>query len=470
VVGPRLRHEWALIRRHWDIVASLSLLAVTLITERVLRPAVPPVMRLPRLFSLLAVTSTAYLSRQLALQRLLAETRLRRLQRTHQAALRIGAQVSLPAVVATTADEARQLSGAAWALVHLTDPLPGVETPHLHGPLTPGVLAGSPWLADLATRVRDRGPLWLSDWRRDPSLRAAAPPGLPAGSLLAVPLLSGTRSLGVLILGNKPDDAGFTADDAAILTLLAAHAALALERTRLYAEAQQRAAELLEERERREMFVSAVAHELRGAMTPLLGYLYFLDRWETLAPDRQATVKANLRAQIDRLNRLVSDLLDVSRIAAGRFHLERTTTDLVAIAREVVAAQQATTTRHRLMLEAPPSLPGRWDPDRLAQALTNLLSNAIKYTPEGGEIRVRLWSTDREVCVAVTDPGIGLRPEDLPLLFQPYSRLYRERRARGLGLGLYITRAIVEAHGGRIWAESPGPGRGSTFTFCLPRD
>ena len=255
MVGPRLRHEWALIRRHWDIVASLSLLAVTLITERVLRPAVPPVMRLPRLFSLLAVTSTAYLSRQLALQRLLAETRLRRLQRTHQAALRIGAQVSLPAVVATTADEARQLSGAAWALVHLTDPLPGVETPHLHGPLTPGVLAGSPWLADLATRVRDRGPLWLSDWRRDPSLRAAAPPGLPAGSLLAVPLLSGTRSLGVLILGNKPDDAGFTADDAAILTLLAAHAALALERTRLYAEAQQRAAELLEERERREMLL-----------------------------------------------------------------------------------------------------------------------------------------------------------------------------------------------------------------------
>jgi signal transduction histidine kinase len=122
--------------------------------------------------------------------------------------------------------------------------------------------------------------------------------------------------------------------------------------------------------------------------------------------------------------------------------------DLVAVARQTVEELQPTTTRHSLTLVAPSdAMVGQWDPGRVAQALTNLLSNAIKYSPDGGEVEVVLSHLDGEVEVSVSDRGIGIAQEDLPLLFQPYSRLYRERRAKGVGLGLYIVKGIVEAHG-----------------------
>ncbi|MHB1417848.1 MAG: sensor histidine kinase, partial [Chloroflexota bacterium] len=109
------------------------------------------------------------------------------------------------------------------------------------------------------------------------------------------------------------------------------------------------------------------------------------------------------------------------------------------------------------------------DEGRISQALTNLISNAIKYSPENTDIYVRVEQSNGEAQVSVSDKGIGLPPEQISLLFRPYSRLYRERRtARGTGLGLFITKGIVEAHGGRIWAESAGPNQGSTFHFTLP--
>jgi signal transduction histidine kinase len=189
---------------------------------------------------------------------------------------------------------------------------------------------------------------------------------------------------------------------------------------------------------------------------------------QQLSPEASEKMIYAIQKETHRMNRLISDMLDASQIGAGRFTIQREPMDLVSLARDIVQQQQATTTKHHIILEAPKSLEGVWDADRIAQVLTNLLSNAIKYSPEGGYIWVNLSQVDGNATVRVTDQGIGVAPDDIPLLFEPFSRLYREQPAKGTGLGLYITKAIVEAHGGRIQVESAGPGKGSSFILTLP--
>ncbi|MBI4491769.1 MAG: HAMP domain-containing histidine kinase [Chloroflexi bacterium] len=168
------------------------------------------------------------------------------------------------------------------------------------------------------------------------------------------------------------------------------------------------------------------------------------------------------------MDRLVVDLMDAARIGAGAFQVQPQPTDLVALASQVVQTQQASSPHHCIKLETPDQLEGVWDPDRLAQVLNNLVGNAVKYSPGGGEVQVQLRREDGQAVVSVSDQGSGIRLEDLPLLFQPFSRLYVGLGTRGAGLGLYIAQGIVRAHAGRIWATSPGPGQGATFTFSLP--
>jgi signal transduction histidine kinase len=169
-----------------------------------------------------------------------------------------------------------------------------------------------------------------------------------------------------------------------------------------------------------------------------------------------------------RARRLLEDLRDAARIGSGQFEVKPIGIDLAEVARRVVDEQQATTTRHRLVLEGPSQLEGAWDGERIGQVLTNLLSNAIKYSPDGGEVRLTLRASEREVLVSVGDHGLGIPPERQRGLFEPFSRLHPEHGAPGTGLGLYIVKGIAGAHGGRVWVES-APGTGSTFAVALPR-
>jgi signal transduction histidine kinase len=214
--------------------------------------------------------------------------------------------------------------------------------------------------------------------------------------------------------------------------------------------------------------MSIISHELRNPLTALRAYAQLLRR-----DSHQQSSRLENRAQLieqatQRLHRLVDDLLDASRIGAGHFQISARPVDICALARDVVELQQATTDHHRLVLTAPQHLEGTWDPDRLSQFLANLISNAIKYSPDGGEVRVRIDETDGDVRVSVGDQGPGIAAEQAPLLFQPFSRLEGTQRVGGLGVGLAITKGIVEAHGGRIWVESQ-VGQGSTFVVVLPR-
>jgi signal transduction histidine kinase len=228
------------------------------------------------------------------------------------------------------------------------------------------------------------------------------------------------------------------------------------------------ASELKEERERREMFISSVAHDMKNLTTPLSLAVQLLRDPSRQSPESRERTLARLGHQTARIERLVSDLLDASRMEAGRFNLFFQRHDLMKLVRGIIEEQQASASGHRLVLEGPGELDIEADPERLAQVLTNLVSNAIKYSPEGGEVRVMVSAADSSVSVRVVDRGIGLQPQELDEVFEPYARTSAARKIRGLGLGLYICRAIVEAHGGTIRAQSEGRGEGTTFMFTIP--
>jgi len=220
--------------------------------------------------------------------------------------------------------------------------------------------------------------------------------------------------------------------------------------------------------EQQEQFLRMVTHEIRGVATVLSGYSQLLTRPEGLRPGLLDRTVAAVPDQVRRLTRLVDDLQDLSSVQKGRFEIRRGRCDLVAMARGVVGTQQSGTARHRLILDAETeTLEGVWDCDRLDQVLSNLIRNAVNYSPEGGEVRVAIAAADGRARVSVSDQGVGFGPEDLPRLFKPYTRLERTQGVKGVGLGLTISKAIVEAHGGSIEARSQ-LGKGSTFTFTLP--
>lgn len=287
-------------------------------------------------------------------------------------------------------------------------------------------------------------------------------------SFLGVPIRIGERGIGNLYLTNKMGADEFSPEDQLIAETLAVHAGVTMESARLYEEARQRTAELEEEKIRRETFVSAVAHELRNPLTIIIGSADLLRlQGERVDAERRRRTMETIADQGRHLSRLAADLLEASQITSGRFSIEKDSIDLVEVARSIVEGQSHSS-KHTLVLEAPEALTGIWDRDRIAQAITNLVSNAIKYSPEGTTVRVEIRRQASEALVRVCDQGPGIAREEIPLLFQAYSRFYRQSKARGLGLGLHITKGIVEAHGGRIWVESPGRDLGSSFCFTLP--
>lgn len=220
-------------------------------------------------------------------------------------------------------------------------------------------------------------------------------------------------------------------------------------------------------------FVSTVSHELRTPLTSIMGYTEFLEDQVagSLTPDQRAFVD-QIREGGLRLRRLVDDLLDFARLEAGTLKLQKQPVDLVARLRETAESLEPQVRRSGLALslalpDEPLVLPV--DVHRLDQVLLNLLGNAVKFTPEGGRIMVRACSEDGHARIEIEDTGIGIAPEAMRQLFERFYQvetgLTRERG--GAGLGLAISKAIVEAHGGEIGAES-APGRGSTFWLTLP--
>lgn len=332
-----------------------------------------------------------------------------------------------------------------------------------------------------AVAVIAAGPRHVAEYRNPAFQRAFGEVlGRPAEELFAVTLPSGETAWDRVFQSGKPvglpgyehrvPGRGSTYWDLYLWPMLDAQGRtqavlLVGWETTPYFEAQRR---VEEEQARLQRALSIVAHDLRGPVTILRGYAQLLQRWAKLPPEQREKLPHAVEEATRRLERQTNDLLDASRIGAGRFTIRRRQMDLAKLVRRVAEGIQATTARHQIRVDAPAELIGSWDEDRLTQVLGNLIDNAVKYSPSGGEIRVRLERRDGEVLLSVEDQGLGLTQEELATIFQPFRRGVRGEKPEGLGIGLYITKGIVEAHGGRIWAESPGPSKGSTFFVSLP--
>ncbi|GAB4532958.1 MAG: ATP-binding protein [Anaerolineae bacterium] len=219
--------------------------------------------------------------------------------------------------------------------------------------------------------------------------------------------------------------------------------------------------------------IGNVAHELRTPLTSIKGSMEGLI--DGVLPAEASTFQQIYR-EADRLQHLVYDLQELSRVEAGAFELKAGPVSVGHLVESTVARLGYQFEEKNVALETdiPSDLPLVWvDEDRMGQVLLNLVGNALQYTPAGGRVRIgarRKADKSDEVLISVSDTGIGIAAEHLPLIFTRFYRVdkSRARSGGGSGIGLTIARHLVEAHGGRIWAESPGPGQGSTFTFTLP--
>ncbi len=236
-----------------------------------------------------------------------------------------------------------------------------------------------------------------------------------------------------------------------------------------------------EEQELQKTFISVISHELKTPVSIIKGYAGTLRRqqeanWPPEVLDEYLSV---IEEEADQLTELIDRLLEASRLQAGTFKLELDEVWLPKIARSVARKFSSQTRKHTIEVTFPDDFPViRGDERRLTQVLNNLVSNAIKYSPKGGKIEVSGSVNPEYVMVSVRDEGIGIAEHEEHRIFEKFSRLDNalSRKTEGTGLGLFLTKAIVEAHGGRIWfnsnreGESDEEASGTTFTLCLPRE
>lgn len=281
-----------------------------------------------------------------------------------------------------------------------------------------------------------------------------------------VPMMARGRAIGAVVVRTWKD-MRYGPKELALIHDFASRVGLALDNSRLL----QRSREAIQIRDE---FLSIASHELLTPLTALQANVQSLMRQrrqgEPVSPERLERGLEIADRQVQRLTRLVRELLDVSRIESGRGRLDPEPFDLSGLVEELVVRYREEAERHgsEMHVDAPPGATGVWDRDRLEQVITNLISNAIKYG-NARPIHVEVGSDASTAWVAVRDRGIGIAPERLPTIFQRFERAAPGSGYGGLGLGLYIAQQITEAHGGRI-AVSSTPGKGSCFTLILRRD
>jgi PAS domain S-box-containing protein len=287
----------------------------------------------------------------------------------------------------------------------------------------------------------------------------AALRAMGAQSAIGAPLVAHGTLLGAIGFVSSRPSRAFDQRDVALAEQVAVRAALSIENARLYRAAQRAVAS-------RDDVLGIVAHDLRNPLNTIGLQAAVLHRYGGEATRQPAEA---IRRALRRMNRLIEDLLDVTRLEAGSLTLERSRVSAVQVLADTVDAQTtlAESAGLDLRLAAPRSLPDVWaDRDRLLQVFENLLGNAFKFSARGGQVTVGATPREHDVLFSVADTGAGIAPEEQPHVFDRFWQA-RKARHRGAGLGLPIVKGLVEAHGGRIWLES-APGRGTTFYFTIP--
>jgi signal transduction histidine kinase len=289
---------------------------------------------------------------------------------------------------------------------------------------------------------------------------------------LIVPLKVENKLNGILLLGEKLSGEIYDDQELDVLLLLATQAAISLENARLYENLATSNARLMEASRLKSQFLANMSHELRTPLNSIIGFSkVLLNRLDGELTDRQEAYVRSVHNSSRHLLDLINSILDFSRIEAGRFEMRRERLDLLDVVEECIETSMPLVRDRRVKLEkdVPVELPAvQGDRMRIKQVLLNLISNAIKFT-HAGRVLVQVRPEGETVHVSVADTGIGISPNDLQRLFEPFQRLDNPlaQQADGTGLGLAISKKFVELHHGRIWAESR-ESQGSTFHFTLP--
>jgi signal transduction histidine kinase len=279
-------------------------------------------------------------------------------------------------------------------------------------------------------------------------------------SYLEVPLFSKTGQVsGYLVFGHQ-EPGRFTREHENLIVGITLQAAAALENAKLYEEVSSLNA-------KKDEFIGMASHELKTPLTSMTGYLQILERQQQDDVNRKFVNKTIRKAR--KLTALVSDLLDVSKIEAGKLQLNKEPFNICSLVEEAIELIRSTTTTHTIVLDTDLNFfIVEADKQRIEQVVVNLLTNAIKYSPASSEVRVYLQNDESGIRIGVKDKGIGIPQDKSSKIF---SRFYRVEglspHMSGLGIGLYISHEIVERHDGKIWVDST-PGAGSTFWFILP--
>jgi len=304
--------------------------------------------------------------------------------------------------------------------------------------------------------VTNRQPIMISDVKKDPRYfgNIARITQVETRSILGVPLLRKDKVVGVLEAINKLTGT-FSDEDQDLLLALGAQAAIAIENARLF---------------RQSDLISEFVHEIRTPLASLTAAAYILLRPEILE-DRHTKIVQTMQQEISRLSEMSSAFLDLARLESGRTRFQFTSVDLgdLLVECSVVVRSKLEEKQQELILKIDPQpIQINADRDKLKQVILNLLSNANKYTSSGGTIRVSASTTSDEILISVSDNGRGIPSEYLPHLFEKFYRVpSSEYDTQGTGLGLFICKHIIDAHGGKITVESTY-GQGATFTVRLP--
>jgi signal transduction histidine kinase len=292
------------------------------------------------------------------------------------------------------------------------------------------------------------------------------------GSAAMVPMRRGEDALGVIVVSHRAT-AAFTEARIELLKTFADQAVIAIENVRLFRELETKSRELEAASRHKSEFLANMSHELRTPLNAVIGFSeVLLQRMFGELNDKQDEYLKDIYASGQHLLSLINDILDLSKIEAGRMELAPAPFHLPTALENAVTLVKERAGRHGIVLQVDvdPRL-GEvvGDERKIKQVLLNLLSNAVKFTPEGGRISLKASRTDGAVEIAVTDTGIGIAPEDQAAIFEEFRQVGTDetRKQEGTGLGLTLAKKFIELHGGRIWVESE-LGRGSTFTFTLP--
>lgn len=516
----------------------------------------------------------------------------------YEAALAVASEVDLDAVLQRIVDLACEVTDARYGALGVADAQGRVVrfitsgiTPEQRAALGP-IPQGHGLIGAL---IQDRTPLLVPDIAADPRSVGFPPNHPPMASLLGVPIMLGEQALGNLYLTDRRDGQPFTKDDLDALQIVAAHAATAIERARLYGEvaASRRQAEVerdhfrvmleslpsaaflvgsndqisfvneaaratiygrhpashlprygddfhwletdgrpISEQRRpgvhalrhgnasrnqqlvleradgsrvpvfvhsapmadgagtrtralvvfedatwlqkadqlKDDFLALISHEFRTPLTAIHGGAHMLARpGAELDPATRQELLTDIVTESERLEQMLNNLMSATAIQAGRLDPATEPIAVAILVRKVVREFRQYASGYRFTTDIPSSLPAaEGDPDLLGQVLRNLYENAVKYTPGGGEIITTARRDGRWITISVEDHGIGIAPEHVSSVFERFRRVGGDPTVRGMGLGLYLSRLLIEAQGGRITATSPGIGQGSTFSVALP--